>query len=345
MNASAENIFPGSAIHPLVWPDERTRKTLEAGLSIMHPGPITAALRSTAMWPTDCKRHFDQVTNGLAVRMLFFISAEGFQLNECNDYSQRSSNRSRETSGMKSATSTSAMEDRSPPKSEIRSRIRNEEINAKGSIVAPGLIDVHVHLREPGFSQKETIQSGGVRGRCRRIYTVVCMPNTSPVADNPSTIAWIKNRAAAVGVRECFANQRDFKKIWPAKNSRRSAHSRRRAWLRSRTTATVFKHEVMGRAVEYARMVDLPVLDHCQDYNLVGNGVVHEAIGATLLGFPDGPRQARKRWSCAIFCSRNFAIITFIASTSRPPTVVRLLREARTRGVKISGEVSRIISR
>src|SRR3954451_1810106 len=75
------------------------------------------------------------------------------------------------------------------PKSEI------EEIDAKGLIVAPGLIDMHVHLREPGFSHKETIVSGARAAAAGGFTTVVCMPNTAPVADNPSTIAWINDRA------------------------------------------------------------------------------------------------------------------------------------------------------
>src|SRR5205814_3700933 len=70
-----------------------------------------------------------------------------------------------------------------------------EEINASGLIVAPGLIDMHVHLREPGFAHKETIASGARAAAAGGFTTVVCMPNTSPVADNPSTITWIRDRA------------------------------------------------------------------------------------------------------------------------------------------------------
>src|SRR5438034_9801494 len=69
------------------------------------------------------------------------------------------------------------------------------EIDAKGLIVAPGLIDMHVHLREPGFAHKETIASGARAAAAGGFTTLVCMPNTSPVADNPSTITWIKDRA------------------------------------------------------------------------------------------------------------------------------------------------------
>src|SRR2546430_14984948 len=70
-----------------------------------------------------------------------------------------------------------------------------EEIDGKGLIVTPGLIDMHVHLREPGFGHKETIASGARAAAAGGFTTVVCMPNTSPAADNPATIAWIKNRA------------------------------------------------------------------------------------------------------------------------------------------------------
>ena len=87
-----------------------------------------------------------------------------------------------------------------------------EEIDAKDLIVAPGLIDMHVHLREPGFGQKETIESGARAAAAGGFTTIVCMPNTSPVADNPSTIAWIKDRAAEVACVNVLPSRRDFKR-------------------------------------------------------------------------------------------------------------------------------------
>src|SRR5436309_9233424 len=70
-----------------------------------------------------------------------------------------------------------------------------DEIDASNLIVCPGLIDIHVHLREPGFGHKETIASGARAAAAGGFTTIVCMPNTAPTADNPATIAWIKDRA------------------------------------------------------------------------------------------------------------------------------------------------------
>src|SRR5438067_10549313 len=176
------------------------------------------------------------------------------------------------------------------PESAIRSRQSEiEEIAASGLIVAPGLIDIHVHLREPGFSHKETIESGARAAAAGGFTTVVCMPNTSPAADNPSTIAWIKDRAAELASDN----------ILPAGSISKNLAGEELAPLGSFVQAGVVaitddgrcvqNHELMRRAVEYAHMVDLPVFDHCQDYNLVGNGVVHEGYWSTLLGLPGWP--------------------------------------------------------
>jgi dihydroorotase len=139
-----------------------------------------------------------------------------------------------------------------------------DEIDARNLIVCPGLIDMHVHLREPGFGHKETIESGARAAAAGGFTTVVCMPNTSPVADNPSTIAWIKDRAAAVAC----AN------VLPAGAISKNLAGEELAPIGSLAQAGVVaitddghcvqNHEVMRRALEYARMVDVPVLDHCQ---------------------------------------------------------------------------------
>ena len=231
-------------------------------------------------------------------------------------------------------------------KSEIREEFTRrggkseiEEIDARGLIVAPGLIDIHVHLREPGFGHKETIESGGRAAAAGGFTTIVCMPNTSPTADNPSTIAWIKDRAMAIARVN----------VLPTGAISRNLTGEELAPIGSLAQAGVVaitddghciqNHEVMRRAVEYARMVGVPVLDHCQDYNLVGNGVVHEGYWSTLLGLPGWPAAGEeaivmRNILLAELCDHQIHCQHVSAAGS-----VRLIREARKRGIKISGEV------
>jgi dihydroorotase len=213
-----------------------------------------------------------------------------------------------------------------------------EEIDAAGLVVAPGLIDLHVHLREPGFAWKETIESGARAAAAGGFTTIVCMPNTSPVADSPATIAWIKRAAE----RACV-------NVLPSGAISKSLMGEELAPIGSLKQAGVVaitddgrcvqNNELMRRAVEYARMVGLPVFDHCQDCNLVGNGVVHEGYWSTLLGLPGWPSAGEeaivmRNVLLAELCDHRVHCQHLSAAGS-----VRILREARARGVKISGEV------
>jgi dihydroorotase len=223
--------------------------------------------------------------------------------------------------------------------SETRPKSKVEEIDASNLIVSPGLIDIHVHLREPGFAHKETIESGARAAAAGGFTTIVCMPNTSPVADTPSTIAWIKDRAAETA---CV-------NVLPAGTISKNLEGEELAPIGSLAQSGVVaitddgrcvqNHELMRRAVEYARMMDLPVMDHCQDYNLVGNGIVHEGYWSTLLGLPGWPAAGEE-----VIVMRNILLAELCDHHIHCQHVttagsVRLIREARARGIKVSGEV------
>lgn len=213
------------------------------------------------------------------------------------------------------------------------------EIDARGLVVCPGLIDLHVHLREPGQGAKETIATGTRAAAAGGFTSVVCMPNTSPVTDNASVVTWIKDRAAAEGAVNVFVAGAITRNI--AGEELSSIGGMKKAGIVALTDDghCIQNHELMRRAVEYARMFGLPVFDHCQDYNLAGKGVMHEGHWSLALGLPGWPAVAEE-----IMVARNALLAELTGSPIHCQHLsaagsVRLLREARARGVQLTGEV------
>jgi dihydroorotase len=165
------------------------------------------------------------------------------------------------------------------------------------------------------------------------------MPNTSPAADSPSTIAWIRNRAAEVACINVLPTGAISKNLAGEELAPIGSLAQAGVVAITDDGHCVQNNEVMRRAVEYARMVGVPVLDHCQDYNLVGNGVVHEGYWSTLLGLPGWPSAGEEaivaRDVLLAECCDHWIHCQHLSAAGS----VRLLREARRRGVKISGEV------
>lgn len=213
------------------------------------------------------------------------------------------------------------------------------EIDCRGLVVAPGLIDIHVHFREPGQSAKETIASGSRAAAAGGFTTVVCMPNTSPTVDTPSVVTWIQEKARAEACVNVHVTGAITKGI--AGEELAPIGSMHRAGIVALTDdgKCVQNHELMRRALEYARMFNLVVMDHCQDYNLVGKGVMHEGYWSTVLGLPGWPAIGEE-----IIVQRNAQLAELTSSPIHCQHLssagsVRILREARSRGVPLTGEV------
>ena len=211
-------------------------------------------------------------------------------------------------------------------------------IDATGMVVCPGLIDLHAHLREPGQSAKETIASGTAAAARGGFTSVVCMPNTSPAIDNAGTVALIRERAQ----RESKIN------VFVAGAITRNIAGEEMAPIGSLKAAGVIaitddghcvqNNELMRHALEYARMFDLPVMDHCQDYSIVTDGVMHEGYWSAALGLRGWPAAGEE-----LIVSRNILLSEMTGTPVHCQHLssgrsVALLREAKKRGVPISGE-------
>jgi dihydroorotase len=213
-----------------------------------------------------------------------------------------------------------------------------QRLEAKGLVVCPGLIDLHAHLREPGQSAKETIATGTASAAHGGFTSVVCMPNTSPAIDNPGTVALIRERAERESKINVFVAGAITKNI--AGEELAPIGSLKSAGVIAITDDghCVQNNELMRRALEYARMFDLPVMDHCQDYSIVTDGVMHEGYWSAVLGLRGWPASGEE-----LIVSRNILLAELTGAQVHCQHLssagsVQLLREAKKRGLPISGE-------
>jgi dihydroorotase len=212
--------------------------------------------------------------------------------------------------------------------------------DASGLIVAPGFIDLHVHLREPGQEHKETIESG-TRAAARGGFTTICaMPNTSPANDRPEITTFIRERAARIGLVRVLPIAAVSKGLAGSELTDMAALAEAGAAAFSDDGRCVRDSGLMRRALEWARGLGRPVIDHCEDHALTGGAVMNEGPASRRLGLTGWPAAAED-----IMIARDIILAEMLDASVHIAHLstaggVRLIREAKARGVRVTAEAT-----
>jgi len=213
-------------------------------------------------------------------------------------------------------------------------------ISAKGLVVAPGLVDMHVHLREPGAEYKETIASGTRAAAAGGVTSVACMPNTDPPIDNLAMVELILSKAKHQGVVNVFP-------VACVTKGRAGKELTEMGELKSAGVVAVSDDgdpvsspALMRSAMQYASMLDLLMINHAEEKTLSGKGVAHAGFMANLLGLAGIPRSAME-----VMIARDIILAEETGSRIHIPHVstagaVRMIREAKARGVQVTAETA-----
>jgi dihydroorotase len=211
-------------------------------------------------------------------------------------------------------------------------------IEAQGCVIAPGFLDMHVHLREPGFEHKETIATGLAAAAAGGFTTVAAMANTKPVNDTPAVTEFVRRRAAAVrGTRLLPIGAVSVGLAGEELAEIGGMHQAGIVGL-SDDGMPVMNPRLMRRAMEYGCMLELPILSHCEDHRLSAGGVMHEGAVSTALGLIGVPAVAE---NVMVYRDIQLAALTGAhlhvqhVSTAE---AVDLVRRAKEQGITVTAE-------
>lgn len=215
-----------------------------------------------------------------------------------------------------------------------------EVIDAKGCYVTPGLVDMHVHLRDPGLEYKEDIVTGTRAAAAGGFTSVACMPNTSPVNDNKTVTTYIIDKAASQGVVNVFPVGAITKGSKGESLAEMGELKEAGCVAVSDDGHPVANAELMRRALEYAKGMGIMVISHAEEKALVGEGVMNEGPAATELGLKGIPWAAED-----VATARDVYLAEFTNSPVHIAHVstkgaIRIIRNAKERGVKVTCETA-----
>ena len=217
-----------------------------------------------------------------------------------------------------------------------------DTLDLEGKIIAPGFLDMHVHLREPGYEYKETIETGCAAAAAGGFTGVCSMPNTDPPIDTEGLVRFVKRKGAMVlgGLVEVFpaaavTKGREGKELAPMAELFNAG-----AVAFSDDGSPVTSAEVMRRALEYARMFDVPIIQHAEEVSMTRGGLMSEGVVSTSLGLPAMPPIAEE-----LMVSRDLSIARYVRGRYHVAHVstggsVELIRRAKSQGFHVSCEVT-----
>jgi dihydroorotase len=217
-----------------------------------------------------------------------------------------------------------------------------ETLDVAGMIVAPGFLDMHVHLREPGYEHKETIETGCTAAAAGGFTGVCCMPNTNPPIDSEGIVRFIKERGKAVlgGLVDVYpiaavTKGREGKELAPMAELHEAG-----AVGFSDDGSPVASAEVMRRALEYARMFNTPIIQHAEEPSMTKGGAMNEGFVSTTLGLPGIPPLAED-----LMVDRDIHIVEYVGGRYHAAHVstsgsVELIRSAKAKGLHVTCEAT-----
>ncbi len=214
---------------------------------------------------------------------------------------------------------------------------KGEVYDVSGLCVAPGLIDMHTHLREPGYEHKETIETAAMAAAAGGFTTVLGMPNTKPAVDNAAIVEFVLSRGERVPINVLTTGA-----ATKANEGKEMAEIgdivAGGAVAISDDAFPVQSSDLMRRIMEYTAMFDVPILTHCEDKSMTADGIMNEGITSTILGLRPWPRQAEDIMVCRNILLSDLTGCRLHIQHVTTRGAVEAVRWGKSRGIKVTAE-------